>query len=48
MENLKNQLIIIDRVMIWRPKDTIYIRVRVLVAVYNIEEASKTCKEGII
>ena len=48
MEDLKNQLTIIDRVKIWRPKDTTYIRVRVLVAVYSIEEASKACKEGII
>ena len=48
MEDLKNQLLTIDRVKIWRPKDTTYIRVRVLIAVYSIEEASKTYKEGII
>ena len=48
MEDLKNQLLIIDRVKIWHPKDTTYIRVRVLVVVYSIEEASKACKEGII
>ena len=47
MEELKDQFLTIDRVKIWRPKEITYTRVRVLVAVYSIEEASKAYKEGI-
>ena len=47
MEELKDQFTAIDRVKIWRPKDTTFIRVRVLIAVYSVEEASRACKEGI-
>ena len=48
MEDLKNQLITIDRVKIQRPKDSTYIRVQVLIVVYSIKEASRVYKEGII
>jgi len=47
MEELKDQFSTIDRVKIWKPRDTTYTRARVLVAVYNMEEASRAYKEGI-
>ena len=47
MEEIKDQFSTIDRVKIWKPRDTTYTRVRVLVAIYNMEEASRACKEGI-
>ena len=47
MEELKEQFTTIDRVKIWRLKDTTYIRARVLMAVYNVEEANKAYKEGV-
>jgi len=47
MEELKKLFTTIDRVKIWRPKDTTFTRARVLIAVYSAEEANRACKEGI-
>jgi len=47
LQDLKTSYPSAARVKIWRPKDPTYTRVRVLLALTDLQEAQKVCEEGI-
>ena len=48
MKELKEQLPSIDRAKIWRPENPTFTRARVLVAVYDKEDAQRAYTEGLL